>query len=294
MIEGRIIKGVGGLYHVRDGAVSYPCRARGLFRLKKITPMVGDWVMFDSPQGDEEGIIGEILPRTSQLKRPAVANVDVNVIVIAAVHPQPDLLLVDRLLAQAQEMGLTAMLCVNKADQADDETLAEITRQYRHLLPHIYVTSTEHDLGYEDLARVLAGRTVCFSGQSGVGKSTLINALADQAQMEVGNISLRTQRGKHTTRHVQLMDMALGGYVVDTPGFSLLEMGLMEPPLLAALYPDFLPYLEECRFAGCLHVSEPGCAVKQAVEQEHIDPMRYERYRLLLEDMKERWKSRYE
>ncbi len=294
MNEGRIIKGVGGLYFVADQGSVYPCRARGLFRLKKLTPMVGDRVAFERPESeDAEGRITDILPRHNALKRPAVANLDLNVIVIAAGQPQPDLLLVDRLLAQAVEAGLPAALCVNKADQVDADRVKALRRQYRHL-PAVYVTSRMQPESLEALREALAGKTVCFCGQSGVGKSTLINAVAPSGSMEVGDISKRTRRGRHTTRHAQLIGLEGGGYVVDTPGFSLLEMDLMEPEHLADCYPDFAPFGQECRFIGCLHDREPGCAVKEAVERGVIDPERYERYRLLLQDMKERWKSRYD
>ncbi len=294
MNEGRIIKGVGGLYFVEEKGAAYPCRARGLFRLKKLTPMVGDWAAFEPPKGeDAEGRIVDILPRRNALKRPAVANLDLNMIVIAAGQPQPDWLLVDRLLAQAVEAKLPAALCINKADQADAATIEAWRQQYRHL-PAVYVTSRLQPQSLAALKEALAGKTVCFCGQSGVGKSTLINALSSSGDMEIGDISMRTRRGRHTTRHAQLLPLEGGGYVVDTPGFSLLEMDLMEPAHLADCYPDFTPYGQGCRFIGCLHDREPDCAVKEAVKRGLVDSERYARYRLLLQDMKERWKSRYD
>ncbi len=294
MNEGRIIKGVGGLYFVEEKGTAYPCRARGLFRLKKLTPMVGDWAAFEPPKGeDAEGRIVDILPRRNALKRPAVANLDLNMIVIAAGQPQPDWLLVDRLLAQAVEAKLPAALCINKADQADAATIEAWRQQYRHL-PAVYVTSRLQPQSLAALKEALAGKTVCFCGQSGVGKSTLINALSSSGDMEIGDISMRTRRGRHTTRHAQLLPLEGGGYVVDTPGFSLLEMDLMEPAHLADCYPDFTPYGQGCRFIGCLHDREPDCAVKEAVKRGLVDSERYARYRLLLQDMKERWKSRYD
>lgn len=294
MSEGRIIKGVGGLYFVEEKGAAYPCRARGLFRLKKLTPMVGDWAAFEPPKGeDAEGRIVDILPRRNALKRPAVANLDLNMIVIAAGQPQPDWLLVDRLLAQAVEAKLPAALCINKADQADAATIEAWRQQYRHL-PAVYVTSRLQPQSLAALKEALAGKTVCFCGQSGVGKSTLINALSSSGDMEIGDISMRTRRGRHTTRHAQLLPLEGGGYVVDTPGFSLLEMDLMEPAHLADCYPDFTPYGQGCRFIGCLHDREPDCAVKEAVKRGLVDSERYARYRLLLQDMKERWKSRYD
>jgi len=292
MNKGRIIKGVGGLYSIEQEGVIHACKARGLFRLKKVTPMVGDWVGFEPAQGKEDGRIVDILPRSNAMKRPAVANVDLNIIVIAAGEPQPDFLLVDRLLALAEEAELATALCVNKADQVEAEVLADYRRQYRHL-KQVFFTSQEDADSLQPLREAIAGKTVCFSGQSGVGKSTLINALAGHA-MEVGSISEKTRRGRHTTRHAELLPLEDGGYVVDTPGFSLLEIDLMDPSHLAEFYPDFAPYHDKCRFIGCLHDREPDCAVKEAVEEDIIDSKRYRRYCLLLQDMKERWKSRYD
>ncbi len=294
MSEGRIVKGVGGLYFVAEGHELYSCRARGLFRLKKITPAIGDRVIFEKGADDQEGRITDILPRTSLLKRPVVANVDLNVVVIAAGEPVPDLLLVDRLLAQAQEAGIEASLCINKADQADRGLLEGLQQQYRHL-PSLFVTTDRKPDSILPLAEKLQGRVSCFSGQSGVGKSTLINLLSpsDEA-METGEISGRTRRGKHTTRHVELRTLESGGYIMDTPGFSLLEMDLMDPERLADFYPDFAPYREQCRFVGCVHLHEPDCCVKEAVARGEIDRERYDRYRLLLEDLKSKWRNRYD
>jgi ribosome biogenesis GTPase len=293
MNKGRIIKGIGGFYTIEQAGECYTCHARGLFRLKKIKPMVGDWVDFAPPDGEQGGVILDILPRSNALKRPSVANVDLLVVTIAADQPSPDLLLADRILAQAVELGLKTALCINKADLVAPAMLEEYRIQYRHLPWVVYASYTDVQ-GYEELSRRVMGQTICFAGQSGVGKSTLVNALVSQQEMVVGALSGRTRRGKHTTRHVELLPLPQGGYVVDTPGFSLLEMDVMDPNHLAELYPDFAPYRDQCRFTGCLHDKEPDCCVKRAVQEDKIDKTRYQRYIALLEDSKERWKSRYD
>ena len=287
-MQGRIVKGVGGLYQVLCQGELFPCNARGRFRRDRQKPMVGDWVCFDPPQGDGNGYLTELLPRKNALLRPSVANVDLLVLVAAAAMPQPDLLLIDQLLTYAAAMELPAALVVNKADLADP---APILAQYGTLawaLPN-----DESLTGVPAIWEKIRGKTVCLAGQSGVGKSTLIAALTQKDDLAVGSISPKTLHGRHTTRHVELLPVG-DGFVVDTPGFSLLEMELLDPARLKDRYPEYAPYEGQCRFQGCLHDREPGCAVREAVRQGILCPERHERYRVLLAEARQKWKERYD
>jgi len=287
-MQGRIVKGVGGLYQVLCQGVLYPCNARGRFRRDRQKPMVGDWVCFDPPQGDGNGYLTELLPRKNGLLRPAVANVDLLMLVVAAAMPQPDLLLIDQLLTYAAAMEIPAALVVNKADLADPTPILAQYETLEWALPN-----DEQLSGIPAIRERIQGKTVCLAGQSGVGKSTLIAALTQKDDLEVGSISPKTLHGRHTTRHVELLP-AGDGFVVDTPGFSLLELELMEPARLKERYPEYAPYEGQCRFLGCLHDKEPGCAVRMAVEEGRLCRQRYERYCMLLAEARRKWKERYD
>ena len=291
--EGRVLKGVGGFYTVRseEGAL-YTCMARGKFRKEKLTPTVGDYVEFDPGDAVTEGYLLRILPRKNLLRRPPVSNVDLVAVVIAWKDPDPDMLLADRLLAQAEEWGLEAALVINKCDLAEPEAVEDLAAGYRHLAG-VLPLSARTGAGVDALRPLIRGKTFCVAGASGVGKSSLLRYFAGE-ELAVGSVSRRLGRGRHTTRHVELFPTGDGGYVVDTPGFSLLEMDPMDPLRLAGLYPDFFPYRENCRFVGCRHLKEPGCGVKAAVQDGHIHPGRYQRYVQLMDELEEMWRNRYE
>lgn len=290
--EGVIVKGVGGLYYARgeDGG-THVLRARGIFRRWHITPMVGDRVCFTPGQGEEHGWVEEILPRESQLVRPPVANVRYLVIVLAPA-PAPDYLLIDTLIAMALRQGIRPALVVNKCD-LDGGTYEAVRSDYAGLGAPLLAVSALSGQGMDGLRSLLASGVCCLAGQSGVGKSTLLCA-ATGLRLQTGEISQKIHRGRHTTRHAELLFS--GEYrVLDTPGFSLLELwdGL-EPIRLKEYYPEFAPYEGQCRFSPCYHLSEPGCAVLKAARAGEISQARLERYHLLLKKAQEAWRNRYD
>lgn len=291
-MKGRILKGVGGLYEVQDaeGCV-HQCFARGRFRKQKIKPLVGDYVEFSPQKGEEEGYLLEILPRSCALRRPLAANVDLLLIVMAHV-PEPDWLLCDRLLSDARAMGVKAALVYNKSD-LDPEAAQKCLAVYRHL-PFTLAVSAKKGMGIDELRRLVQGHTFVLAGQSGAGKSSLLNALIPDAGLETGDLSVKIARGKNTTRHSELLALDQETFAVDTPGFSLLDAEVMDPVDFLKTYPDFAPYEDQCRFAGCLHDKEAGCALREAVEAGEIPRERYERYRTLLGEVRELWRRRYD
>ncbi|MBR2572008.1 MAG: ribosome small subunit-dependent GTPase A [Clostridia bacterium] len=292
-MEGWIVRGVGGFYYVTDAEGSvYELRAQAKFRRQKLKPVTGDRVRFTPGPAGENGWVEEILPRRNLLVRPPVANIDRAVVQVSASVPKADLLLADRLLLAAFRSEIEPVLVVNKSDLAPEEALA-IARQYRGCGIGAFAVSAAAGTGLQELRSALAGRISAFCGQSGVGKSTLINALYG-FRLNTGDLSGKIARGRHTTRHTELRPTPDGGMVLDTPGFSLLSGDLMEPVELKQWYPEFLPYEGMCRFEPCAHDREPDCAVRKAVQDGAIDRQRYERYRTLLEETRIRWRERYD
>ncbi len=290
-MNGRIVRGVGGLYTVRDtGGAEYVLRARGRFRREGVTPLAGDYVRFTPGAGDIHGWLDEILPRTSVCLRPPAANVGLMVIVIAP-EPEPDLLLVDRLLVTAARSGVRALLCVNKCD-LDEALPGRIAGQYAASGVPVLGASARTGEGIDPLRDAMRGELCCMAGQSAVGKSTLLNALCGLT-LKTGGLSEKIRRGKHTTRHAELLE-AEGLTVLDTPGFSLLALDAAFPPEeLAEYYPEYAALTADCRFTPCLHDREPDCAVLAAIDAGALDPDRHARYRALLEEAREAWKGRY-
>ncbi len=290
--EGLIVKGVGGLYYAQgpDG-VLHVLRAKGKFRRQQMTPMVGDHILYTPDHGDEHGWIEDILPRTNALVRPPVANVK-TILIVLAPEPAPDFFLVDTLLIMAHEQDITPVLVVNKCDLS--EALgAEVRKEYAQMGCRILEVSAKKGTGLEELKAIMREGICCFAGQSGVGKSTLLGAAAGLS-LQTGEISRKIARGKHTTRHAELM--ISGEFsVLDTPGFSLLELwDKLEPIRLKAFYPEFESYEGRCKFSPCYHFSEPGCAVLAAVQSGEIAAQRVERYHVLLQKVKKSWRERYE
>lgn len=287
--SGTIVKGVGGFYTVDDGQREFTLRAQAKFRRARLTPLVGDRVRFESD--GKEGWVTQILPRKNALLRPPVANLDALVLVLSASAPAPDLLLTDRQLLFARAQNLPVRLVVNKADE-NPAYARELVAAYCGAGVSPMAVSAKTGAGVDALKESLRGLDHAFSGQSGAGKSTLINALYGFA-LATGSLSDRVERGKHTTRHCEMI-RANEGHVFDTPGFSLLELPLADPLRLKEGYPEFVPYEGACRFAECAHLREPGCALRAAVDAGEVDAGRYERYQILFEEMKTRWKERYD
>ena len=295
MREGTIVRGRGGFYTVRqqDGE-EFVLRAKKKFRRQGMSPLVGDRILFTpGTVGEEDGWIEEILPRKSQCLRPPVANVTL-LCIVAAPRPAPDWLLVDKLLIFARKQGLRPLLIINKSDMEPAGETASLARcVYADAETEVLSVSAQEKTGLEELRQRLSGEICCFSGQSGVGKSTILNALFGLSQ-ETGDISRKIQRGKNTTRHAELFTFG-DIQVIDTPGFSLLEMDeVFDPVLLRDYYPEFAPYEGQCRFSPCYHASEPGCAVLKAAKEGKIDALRLQRYHTLLSDCRQVWRERYD
>lgn len=290
---GTILQGIGGFYTARDesGAL-YTLRAQGKLRRERLKPKVGDEVELSPGEGEEHGWILRILPRRNELVRPPVANIDVIVVVAAAATPQADLMMVDRLLLNARRAGIAAQLVVNKSD-LDGARAAKIAEQYRGADVSPMLVCAETGEGLDALRARLRGKTHALAGQSGAGKSTMINALYG-LDLETGDLSHKIERGKNTTRHCQLIPVEGGGMVLDTPGFSLLETDVFDPVELKDGWPEFAPYEGKCFFQPCYHATEPRCAVREAVAAGEIDPRRHERYAALLDEMRQRWRDRYD
>lgn len=287
-MTGRILKGIGGFYTVlgSDGE-THVLKARGKFRKQGVTPLPGDIVEFSSHA------IDAVHARTNVLKRPAAANVDKLMVVISATVPRPDLMLADKLLVQCERLGISPVLIINKCDGCDLPQMEGIAAQYENTGYPIIRASACTRMGIEEIIAHIRGNTCCLAGQSAVGKSSILNAMAPGLHLQTGELSQKADRGKHTTRHAELLQVH-GGTVIDTPGFSLLDLAQIEPNALTLLYPEMRRMKAECRFPECLHLSEPGCVIKSALENGDIAPERYERYVALMEELKEMRKHRYD
>ena len=290
---GTILQGVGGFYTALDGeGREYTLRAQGKLRRERLKPKVGDRVEMMPGEGEAHGWICRILPRRNELVRPPVANIDAIVIVVAAATPDPDLVMADRLMLNARRAGISVQLVVNKCDLAP-ESAEDIVRQYRGAQVQPLKVCASTGEGLDALRTRLKGKVHALAGQSGAGKSTLINALYG-LELETGGLSRKIERGKNTTRHCQLIPVEGGGMVLDTPGFSLLESELFDPVALKDSWPEFIPFEGQCYFQPCYHATEPRCAVLEAVAAGKIDGQRHGRYVALLEELKLRWRDRYD
>ena len=283
--EGTILKALSGFYYVQCGEELITTRARGKFRYKKITPLVGDRVAI-TVQDDGSGSLDEILPRRNFFQRPAVANIDQMVIICSGAIPVTDPFLVDRITALAESKNCEPIICINKWDLVQAEELFEI---YTATGFHTIKVSAETGLGIEELRGLLAGKVSAFTGNSGVGKSSILNALQPDFGIATGEISEKLGRGRHTTRHVELFEVS-GGLIADTPGFSAFDTDrgeIREKEVLQHTFREFKPYLDQCRFIGCAHVKEKGCAVLAALKAGDIQPSRHRSYVRLYELAKE-------
>jgi len=292
-MTGKIIKGIAGFYYVHDGVSKvYECKAKGIFRNKKIKPLVGDNVEF-TVLDDEEGTgnIVDIIKRDNELIRPAVANIDQAMIVFAVTDPEPNLNLLDRFLVTMEEQDVPVVICFNKKDLATEEEARKLTSIYEAAGYEVHLTNAKSGEGIEEIRGILRGKTTALAGPSGVGKSSITNEIQPEAEMETGEISEKIKRGKHTTRHSELFFVESGTYVMDTPGFSSMFVENMKPEELQQYFPEFEEFIPDCRFLGCVHVGERDCGVKDAVKAGNLSKTRYENYRLIYEELKN--KRRY-
>lgn len=287
------MKGIAGFYYVHDGISNiYECKAKGIFRNKKIKPLVGDDVEFTILDEQEKtGNIVDILERQNELIRPAVANIDQAMVVFAATDPEPNLNLLDRFLVTMESQDVPVVICFNKKDLVTEEEAEKLTSIYKSAGYEVHLTNAKSGEGVEQIRSLLRGKTTVLAGPSGVGKSTITNEIQPEAEMETGSISEKIKRGKHTTRHSELFFVEADTFVMDTPGFSSMFVENMKPEELQQFFPEFGEFVQECRFLGCVHVGERECGVKDAVKHGSLSKARYENYRLIYEELKN--KRRY-
>ncbi len=290
-MNGKIIKGIGGFYYIKTEEGLIECKARGKFRHKDIKPMVGDNVTIQIENG--KGVIEEIHKRTSQLVRPTVANVSLAFIVFAVKNPDINFDLLNKFLVLCEYNNIEVIVCLNKIDLVSEEEREEIKKRINDIGYEVLFINAKQGIGIERLKEKIEGNVTVFCGPSGAGKSTLINKLADKEHMETGKVSEKLGRGKHTTRHSELIEVA-DGYIVDTPGFSTLEIkDLMDKNSLKYCFPEFSEYNDNCKYRGCLHYKEPKCALKDAVEEGKVNKYRYNFYIKSLEEIMEEEKNKW-
>lgn len=288
-MQGKIIKGIGGFYYIHiEHQGIYECKAKGIFRNRKVKPLVGDNVEIDIlDETDKKGNIRDILPRKNELIRPAVANIDQALVFFAAAQPEPNLGLLDRFLIQMTYKHIPTIIGFNKRDLIDRSRREELENIYRACGYPMLFVSVKESLEMNELKTLLNGKTTVLAGPSGVGKSSLMNWLLPEAEMETGAVSEKIKRGRHTTRHSELFYLGEETYLFDTPGFSSLYLNDFTDETLKLYFPEFLSYEEECRFAGCNHLNEPDCGVKRALKEGKISRARYESYTQMYQELKE-------
>lgn len=287
-MQGKIVKGISGFYYVHVvGTGIYECKAKGVFRNRKVKPLVGDNV--EIVVLDEEKRIGnveEILSRKNELIRPAVSNIDMALVIFAAAKPDPNFNLLDRFLCMMEYQKVPVTICFNKCDLVSEEEKEKLQQIYAPAGYEILFTSVKTGENIDNLKALLADKTTTVAGPSGVGKSSLINELQTGVRMQTGAISDKIGRGKHTTRHSEIISIGQDTYIMDTPGFSSMDLPGFEKEDLWTCYPEFVPYEPECRFIGCSHIGEPDCGVKNALAEGKISQVRYDNYVMLYEEMK--------
>ena len=291
-MQGKIIKGIAGFYyvHTENGSV-YECKAKGVFRKDKQKPLVGDNVKLDILDEEKKlGHIEAILPRKNDLIRPAVANVDQALIIFAVTRPEPNFNLLDRFLILMEQKELPCIICFNKQDLFSEEEIEELSRIYEKAGHTVLFVSALLEQGMNQLRKLLDGKTTTVAGPSGVGKSSIINCLQPGVQMETGAISEKIERGKHTTRHSEIIPVNETTYLVDTPGFSSLLLFDLGKEELAQFYYEFSEFEPSCKFIGCSHTHEPVCGVKEALKEGKISDIRYKNYCLLYEELESKKK----
>lgn len=287
-MQGKIVKGISSFYYVHVvGTGIYECKAKGVFRNRKVKPLVGDNV--EIVVLDEEkrlGNVEKILSRKNELIRPAVSNIDMALVIFAAAKPDPNFNLLDRFLCMMEYQKVPVTICFNKCDLVSGEEKEKLWQIYAPAGYDILFTSVKTGENIDNLKALLADKTTTVAGPSGVGKSSLINELQTGVRMQTGAISDKIGRGKHTTRHSEIISIGQDTYIMDTPGFSSMDLPGFEKEDLWTCYPEFVPYEPECRFIGCSHIGEPDCGVKNALAEGKINQVRYDNYVMLYEEMK--------
>jgi len=292
-LDGIIIKGIGGFYYVDVDNKIYECRARGLFRNKKIKPLVGDYAIIDViSEKEAQGYVVEIKERHVELIRPNVANVEQVIITMAVEKPSPNYILLDKLIILAESRLLEPIICFNKVELVEEEEINRIGDIYKDAGYVVVLTSVKKNIGIEELKSVMKDSINVFAGPSGVGKSSLTNLLQPGLELKVGEISEKISRGKHTTRHTELIELDFGGFVLDTPGFTSLDLSMINAEDLKLYYREFNNLQKTCKFSDCRHINEPGCAVLEKVENKAISKMRYNSYLYIYNELAQR-KERY-
>lgn len=277
---GKIMKGIGGFYYVHiPGQGLYECKAKGNFRKQGIKPLVGDNVEIAILNSEEKlGNIVSILPRTKELSRPAVANVDQSLVIFAAAEPNPNYNLLDRFLLSMQQQEVPTIICFNKTDIVNESEVKQLEQTYERSGYKVCFISVREEKGLDEVKKLLVGKTTVLAGPSGVGKSSLLNYFVPDASMETGSVSEKIKRGRHTTRHSEIFYVGDNTYLFDTPGFSSLYVMNLNKEQIKDYFDEFLDYQEQCRFLGCMHIHEPDCAVKKALAEGKISRIRYDNY----------------
>ncbi|MEJ8553731.1 ribosome small subunit-dependent GTPase A [Tepidibacter sp. Z1-5] len=290
MLKGRITKGIGGFYYIDTSDGIYECKARGIFRKKKITPLVGDMVDISVVNEEEKkGVIEDIKKRESELIRPPIANINKAIIVFSIKNPQPHFSLLDRFIVLAEKEGLEVVIVISKIDLDEEKEYENVKRVYNNAGYKVIPISKKRDINIELVKDEIKSNIVVFAGPSGVGKSSLLNKIDSNLSLETGEISEKIKRGKHTTRYAQLLKLKDGGMVADTPGFSSLTLDGIEAQDLKDYFVEFDDYADDCKFyRNCLHENEPNCAVKNALEEGKITTQRYESYLQLLNEIRKK------
>lgn len=298
MIQGTVIKGIAGFYYVKANNKLYECKARGKFRKAQISPLIGDHVLISVQKEEVEtghhypqGTMEDILERKNKLIRPPVANVDQGIVVFSVSYPEMHLDLLDRFLIMMAMEGIKAYIVLNKVDEGHEETYQSVVEGYKQSGYEVLCVSGKENYNLESLRMLLKDKISFFAGPSGVGKSTILNAIAPQLKLKTGEVSEKIKRGKHTTRHVELLPLEEGGFVVDTPGFTSLHFENVEAQELRHYFLEFQKYEGACKFKGCVHVHEPGCRVKEMLEQKELFESRYDNYVTYYNQLKDirRW-----
>ena len=289
--RGRVLKGIGGFYYIGSGDRLIRARGKGTFKKEGLLLKVGDEVTLEE-HGEDDALIREILPRRNDFSRPPIANVDLLIVVLAVRKPKPNLVVIDKMLAAAEKRGVQPVVLLNKCDLGTPEEAAEIRDVYEPLYPFIQLTATDQegeDSGITKLRTLIRGRSAALAGQSGVGKSTITNALLQGQAMETGHVSAKTERGRHTTRHVEIFPCA-GGFLFDTPGFTSLDLDECGEEEIAGFFPEFREKAAACRFDNCRHLNEPDCGVRAALKAGKIAASRYASYEAMIREARERKK----